>query len=34
MKMMQSFLFAIVFTTVLAAEQIPSRPRFQRAVFE
>ena len=26
MKMMQSFLFAIVFTAVLAAEQIPSSP--------
>jgi hypothetical protein len=27
MKMMQSFLFAIVFTTVLAAEQIPLSAR-------
>lgn len=26
MKMMQSFLFAIVFTAVLSAEKIPSRP--------
>ena len=32
MKMMQSFLFAIGFTAVLAAEQIPRGPRFQHAV--